>query len=80
MFSKDEVVVMLRLVRARLVELHDGMHRYFLGRRNKSMNEQELLPKLRMETDILTRLRNKLWRMRSEQSRKKEEGDRKDAE
>lgn len=60
--DSKELACLLKMVRARLDELDHGLHRYFLNRRIKSADWEELLPKLKKEQAMMTNIRNKLWR------------------
>jgi hypothetical protein len=63
-FTSKEISYLLKTVRERMADLGMGFHRYFLMRSNKSMTEEELLPKMKAEKSLLTSIRNKLWRMK----------------
>jgi hypothetical protein len=77
-FNVKELSYLLKTVRDRMTELSDGIHRYYLNRRIKSTTKEELLPEMKEELSILTSLRNKLWRMKSNvqahKSKRDEEG------
>jgi hypothetical protein len=65
-FSIKELNYLLRTVRDRINELGLGLHRFYLARRHKSKSKEELFPQMKEEMSLLTAIRTKLWRMKSD--------------